>query len=361
MTQLWDSFGPLVTVLLSAALGVAVVEVGHRLLLRAGRRVWLLASMTRRAYRPTQILLVLALVRIAVHATTETGVWRGPLLHALLLAVIGAAGWLVAVLLLVLEDAARSRLRVDVRDIRARQAQTQVLILRRITVALVVVITIGVALTTFDGVRAFGATMLASAGLAGVIAGLAAQSTLGNLFAGLQLAFGGALRIDDVVVVEGEWGHVEELTLCYAVVRIWDQRRLVLPTSYFTTQPFTTWTRRGAEILGTVSFEVDWTLPVRELRAELERLVAQDPRWDGRVAILQVTDATGGQVMVRALVSAANADDSWDLRCALREQLVEWLQTNYPDALPRTRAELATGAAPNGDRSHAWQPAGGGS
>ncbi|QSB16906.1 mechanosensitive ion channel [Natronosporangium hydrolyticum] len=344
MAELWQSLGPLLVVACAATVGLFAVEVGHRMLLRAGQRVWFLASMTRRAYRPTQLLVSLLLVRIAVVATTDTGLWRDPLLHALLIAVIIAAGWLLGVMLLVLEDGARSRLRTDGPDNRtARQVQTQVMILRRVTVVLVTVLTVGTALTTFPGVRTFGATMLASAGLAGVVAGFAAQQTLGNLFAGLQLAFGGALRLDDVVVVEGEWGHVEELTLCYAVVRIWDQRRLVLPTSYFTTTPFTIWTRRGAEILGTVMFELDWAVPVRELRAELERVARQDPRWDGRVATLQVVEATGGLVTVRGLVSAANADASWDLRCAVREHLVEWLQIHHPYALPRTRTEVSGG------------------
>lgn len=339
--DLWQTLAPLIVTLLSVVAGLAAVEVGHRLMRRAGRRVWLLASLTRRTHRPTQLLVALVAAWFAVAAATQTGAWRGPLLHALLVAAIGAGGLLFGSLLLSLEDVARSRFRTDVPDNRAaRQVQTQVNILRRVTVALVAVLTMGVALTTFDGVRTFGATMLASAGIAGVVAGLAAQSTLGNLFAGLQLAFGGALRIDDVVVVEGEWGRVEELTLCYVVVRIWDDRRLVLPTSYFTTQPFTIWTRRGAAILGTVELDMDWTVPVGRLRDELERFIEDQPQWDRRQAGVQVTDATGSLVKVRAVVSAADAPRLWELRCAVREHLVDWIRTHHPDALPRTRAEV---------------------
>jgi small-conductance mechanosensitive channel len=357
VTEVWDSLGPLAETLLAAVAGVAVVEIGHRLMRRVGRRVWLLERMTRYTFRPAQLLVATIAAWFALHATTTAGPWRGPLLHALLIAAIGAGGWLLGALLLGLEDAAKSRFRIDVPDNRAaRRVQTQVTILRRVTVALVIVLTVGVVLTTFDGIRAFGATLLASAGIAGVIAGLAAQSTLGNLFAGLQLAFGGALRIDDVVVVEGEWGRVEELTLCNVVIRIWDDRRLVLPTSYFTIRPFTVWTRRGAEILGTVELDMDWAVPVPQLRAELDRFVTGHPDWDGRELRLHVTDATASLVRVRALVSAADASRMWELRCAVREHLVEWIRTHHPQALPRTRADLTAAVTTTGDGSAGWSP-----
>jgi small-conductance mechanosensitive channel len=343
VADLWDNLAPLVTTMLAVMAGLAVVEVIHRAIRRAGRRVWWLATTTRPIHRPMQLLVSAVAAWFAVAATTEAGSWRSPLLHALLVAMIVAGGLLIGALLLGLEEVAQSRFRIDVPDNRAaRQVQTQVNIIRRVTVVVVAVLTLGVALTTFEGVRTFGATMLASAGIVGVVVGLAAQSTLGNLFAGLQLAFSGALRIDDVVVVEDEWGRVEELTLTYVVVRIWDDRRLVLPTSYFTTQPFRIWTRRGSEVLGTVELDMDWTVPVPQLRAELERFVEAHPAWDGREVTVQVTDATGSLVKVRAVVSAADAPTLWELRCAVREYLVEWIRTHHPDALPRTRAELTT-------------------
>lgn len=342
--ELWEPLRLLGVVVLSVLGGLLVVDGSYRALRRAGRRVWLLRAAARQVRRPAQLLVPLVAVRFAVAATTSGGSWREPVLHALTIGVIGAGGWMVGVLLLGLGDMAKSRLRVDQPNNRiARQVQTQVVIIRRLTVALVTMITVGIALTTFDAVRAFGTTMLASAGIAGVIAGLAAQTTLGNLFAGVQLAFGGALKMEDVVVVEGEWGRVEELTLCYAVVRIWDDRRLVLPTSYFTTQPFTVWTRRGEALLATVQLSVDWSVPVPQLRTEAERFLDGHPLWDGREVSVQVTDA-GDQVTVVVFASAADAARAWNLRCAVREHLVEWLRTHHPDALPRHRTELTTAA-----------------
>jgi hypothetical protein len=173
---------------------------------------------------------------------------------------------------------------------------------------------------------------------------------LSNVFAGLQLAFSDAVRLDDVVVVEGEWGRVEELTLSYVVVQLWDDRRLILPTSYFTTKPFQNWTRTRAAVLGTAEFDVDWAVPVQAMREELRRLVEGTDLWDGRVCVLQVTDATGGMVRVRALVSAADAPSLWDLRCLVREQLVGWIREQRPTALPRMRAEVG-----DADSELPWQ------
>ena len=204
----------------------------------------------------------------------------------------------------------------------ARRVRTQVVLLRRLTIVVIVVLAVGVMLMTFPTVRGIGAGVLTSAGVVGVVAALAAQSLLGNVFAGLQLAFSDAVRLDDVVVVEGEWGRIEELTLSYVVVQIWDDRRLILPTSYFTSKPFQNWTRTEAAVLGTAEFDVDWSIPVQSMREELRRLVEGTELWDGRVCVLQVTDATGGTVKVRALVSAADAGSLWDLRCLVREHLV---------------------------------------
>jgi len=204
-------------------------------------------------------------------------------------------------------------------------------------------LTVGVMLMTFPGVRALGASLLASAGLISVIAAVAAQSTLGNLIAGLQLAFSDAVRIDDVVVVEGEWGRIEELTLTYVAVQIWDDRRLILPTSYFTTKPFQNWTRTGSAVLGTAEIDVDWSAPVEPMRAELRAVCEGTELWDGRVCVLQVTEATGGMIRLRALVSAHDAGSLWDLRCLVRERLVAWVFEHRQDSLPRLRADVAQG------------------
>ena len=208
----------------------------------------------------------------------------------------------------------------------ARRMRTQVLILRRLTVSVVVVVALGAALLSFPGVRAVGASLLASAGLISVVAALAAQSTLANVFAGVQLAFSDAIRLDDVVIAEEEWGWIEEITLSYVVVRLWDDRRMVLPSTYFTSTPFQNWTRRSSELLGAVELDVDWGVDVGAMRTELARVVGSTELWDGRTQVLQVTDAVGGVVRVRALVTAVDAGTLFDLRCHVREQLVSWVQ-----------------------------------
>jgi hypothetical protein len=222
----------------------------------------------------------------------------------------------------------------------------------------VVVVALGAALLSFPGVRAVGASLLASAGLISVVAALAAQSTLANVFAGIQLAFSDAIRLDDVVIAEEEWGWIEEITLSYVVVRLWDDRRMVLPSTYFTSTPFQNWTRRNSELLGAVELDVDWGVDVGAMRAELERVVGDTELWDGRTQVLQVTDAVGGVVRVRALVTAVDAGTLFDLRCHVREQLVSWVQRRDTPGLPRTRVELveahsaASASRPDEDSDH---------
>ncbi|WJK39385.1 mechanosensitive ion channel [Solwaraspora sp. WMMA2056] len=331
----------------SALLAVGLVAIGHRVVRRLGRRSVLLAELATHAHRPLLVAATVAAVQFAVRFSTGYAVgepWRRTTLHLLVLATIASCAWLVGALLLALEDTTLARFRTDVPDNRhARRLHTQVVMLRRVTIAVIVVLTIGVMLMTFPAVRGVGASLLASAGVIGVVAALAAQSVLGNVIAGLQLAFSDAVRIDDVVVVEGEWGRIEELTLSYVVVHIWDDRRLILPTSYFTTRPFQNWTRTRAAVLGTAEFDLDWSVPVQVMREELRRLVESSELWDGRVCVLQVTDATGGTVRLRALVSAADSPSLWDLRCLVREHLVRWVRDQRPTALPRWRAEVGDG------------------
>ncbi|WP_434743633.1 mechanosensitive ion channel family protein [Micromonospora sp. SH-82] len=332
-----------------AALGAAtaallLVGVAHRVMRRLGRRSLLLSELTEHAHRSIQVTAVVLAVQFAVRFSTGYAVgtpWRQIVLHLLVLCVIASTAWLVTSLLVVVEDTALARFRVDVPNNRhARRVRTQVVMLRRVTIAVIVVLTLGVMLMTFPAVRGIGAGVLTSAGVVGVVAALAAQSLLGNVFAGLQLAFSDAVRLDDVVVVEGEWGRIEELTLSYVVVQIWDDRRLVLPTSYFTSTPFQNWTRTEAAVLGTAMFDVDWSVPVQAMREELRRVVESTDLWDGRVCVLQVVDATGGTIQIRALVSAADSGSLWDLRCVVREHLVAWVRDQRPTALPRMRAEV---------------------
>ncbi|MEU8420578.1 mechanosensitive ion channel family protein [Micromonospora sp. NPDC048835] len=333
-----------VAALVAAAVALFLVEVVHRTTRRFGRRSLLLTELTEHAHRPFQVAGTVLAVQFAVRFSTGYAVgegWRRLLLHLLILGVIATTAWLVASLLIVVEDTALARFRIDVPDNRhARRVRTQVVMLRRLTIAVIVILTVGVMLMTFPSVRGIGAGVLTSAGVVGVVAALAAQSLLGNVFAGLQLAFSDAVRLDDVVVVEGEWGRIEELTLSYVVVQIWDDRRLILPTSYFTSKPFQNWTRTEAAVLGTAEFDVDWAVPVQTMREELRRLCEGTELWDGRVCVLQVTDATGGMIKVRALVSAADAGSLWDLRCLVREHLVAWIRDNRPTAMPRIRTEL---------------------
>lgn len=308
------------------------------------------ADLAKRSKRPLRAVLVVIAVGIALHAsvpdeTWESSGWMGAIGHVLLIALIAAVTWLVGTLAFVVEDAALSRYRVDVKDNRhARRVRTQIQLLRRITVAILVVVAVAAVLLSFPGVSAFGASLLASAGLLSIVAGLAAQSSLANVFAGLQLAFTDAIRVDDVVIVEEEWGRIEEITLTYVVVHVWDDRRLILPSTYFTQTPFENWTRRAAELLGTVEIDVDWQVPVDDLRGELNRLLADTDLWDQRVGVLQVTDAVNGVVRLRALASAVDAPTLFDLRCYLREGLVAYLQSSAPQALPRTRIETTQGA-----------------
>jgi len=313
---------------------------------RAGRRSELARDLSRRLRRPDRAVLTVVAVWVAVRLTTDASTpWRPAVEHLLLIALILAGAWWVGAIAFVLEDSALQRYRMDTADNRhARRVRTQITVLRRLTVAVIVVCAVAGILLTFPAARAAGASLLASAGLISIVAGLAAQTSLANVFAGMQIAFTDAIRVDDVVVLEGEWGRIEEITMTYVVVHLWDDRRLIMPSTYFTTTPFQNWTRRAADLLGTVELDLDFEVPVGPMRAELRRLLALTDLWDERVGILQVTDAVGGLVRVRALVSAHDAPTLFDLRCFVREGLVDWLQRAAPQGLPRTRLERAADA-----------------
>ena len=320
--------------------GVAAVILGA-IIRRLGRRVLWLARLSHHARTPFRLLVASIAAAMGIHVY-EPVVGGWPIAgHIAALCVIGASSWLLGALLFVLEESALPRLRTDVEDNRhVRAVRTQVMVLRRVTVAVVAILGIGVALTTFREVRLLGTSVIASAGVIAAVAAFATNALLGNVIAGLQIAFSGSLRLDDVVVVEEEWGRVEEITLTYVVVHIWDDRRLILPTSYFTTQVFENWTHTESQLLGAVLLDVDWSIDVDGLRGALRELVEETPLWDGRVAVAQVVDAVGGEVSIRALVSARDAGTLWDLRCLVREGLVKWVRDS--GAPPRTRAEVRT-------------------
>lgn len=233
-------------------------------------------------------------------------------------------------------------------DFGARRLQTQIHMLARVAHVLVVLVAGALVLTTFPVARNLGASLLASAGLAGIVAGFAARPVLGNLIAGLQIGFSQPIRLGDVVIVQNEWGIVEEITGAFVVVRIWDERRLVVPLQWWIENPFQNWTRSSTQLLGTVFLWVDYGMPIEPLRTELRRICAEAPEWDGRVAVLQVTDATERAVQVRALVSAPDAGQAWELRCTVRERLIAFIRRDYPAYLPRARAELTRARASGG-------------
>jgi small-conductance mechanosensitive channel len=245
--------------------------------------------------------------------------------------------------------------RLDITDnLQARGIHTQVMVLKKVALTIIGVFTLASMLMVFESVRQLGASILASAGIAGIVVGLAAQRSIATLLAGFQIAMTQPIRVDDVVIVEGEWGRIEDITLTYVVVSIWDQRRLIVPMTYFLEQPFQNWTRTSSEILCTVTLHLDYTVPVPALRTELTRILQQSRYWDRRVNVLQVTDAKEQTVEIRALASAADASLAWDLRCEMREQLVAFVQRHYPDCLPRIRASFAADPA---DRASASNPA----
>ena len=222
----------------------------------------------------------------------------------------------------------------------SRRLSTQVQVLRHIATVVIVILTISIMLMTFPNIRHLGESLFASAGLAAIVGGLAARSTLSNLLAGIQIALTQPIRLEDVVIVEGEWGWIEEITTTYVVVRVWDLRRLVLPLSYFIEKPFQNWTRESTDLLGTVFLYVDYTIPVEEVRQQLHRVLESSRMWDGKAWGLQVTNLTDRTVELRALMSAPESSTAWDLRCYVREKLVQFLQERYPECLPRARAEV---------------------
>jgi small-conductance mechanosensitive channel len=292
--------------------------------------------------------LILPLIGLVLGTPTLAGT---PALEAIVrdgtsLLLIGVAGYL----LLDFVNASAALLlrqhRVDVDDnLRARSVHTQIVILKKVAGVVIAVFSVASMLMVFDSVRQFGASILASAGLAGLVIGFAAQRSIATLIAGFQLAVTQPIRVDDVVVVEGEWGRVEDITLTYVVVRIWDLRRLVLPVSYFIERPFQNWTRSSSDVLAAVAIYTDYTVPLEGLRECLTAILRQSPHWDGKVNVLQVTDAREHVVEIRALASAADASLAWDLRCEIREKLLGFLQEHHPAALPRLRVDLAQASA----------------
>ncbi|MHA7055710.1 mechanosensitive ion channel family protein [Aquimarina sp. M1] len=254
---------------------------------------------------------------------------------------IVAFTWAIIVLIRVLKNQVVKSYDINAKDnLKARKVLTQFNILERIVIFIIIIFAIGIGLMSFESIRSVGVSMLTSAGVAGIIIGFSAQKALGTLLAGIQIAFTQPIRLDDVVIVEGEWGTIEQITLTYVVIKIWDKRRLIVPTTYFIEKPFQNWTRSTSELLGTVFIHTDYMIDVDLLREELTKILQATDLWDGNVNIIQVTDAKRDSVELRALVSAVDSPTAWDLRVYVREKLISFLKENYPDSIPKTRVLL---------------------
>lgn len=266
------------------------------------------------------------------------------------LGLIAIAGWLAVLVVNTSVEMAMSRHRMDIEDnLEARKVRTRLRVLRQAVTMLIFFITLAAMLMTFPGARSLGLSLFASAGVAGIVVGFAARPVLSNLLAGLQIALTQPIRIDDAVVIEGEWGWIEEITPTYVVVKIWDWRRLIVPLSHVIEHPFQNWTRESASIIGSVIWHTDYTVPIDAMRKKLKEFLEQSAHWDGDVQVLQVIDANAQTLELRALMSAKNSPTAWDLRCEIREKMIQWLQQEYPHALPRHRAQIEQ----NGDTSDA--------
>ncbi|MEO7122449.1 MAG: mechanosensitive ion channel domain-containing protein [Lacisediminihabitans sp.] len=323
-----------------ALLGVLVIAaVLATINATVGKRVPILHALIAGARARALILILIAALWVATGLTAPgTYAWWPVLSHAFLIATVVLGAWAVAAFASFAFGTVLSRESMEEATLpEMRRMRTQLQVLRRLTTVLIGIVAIGVVLFSFPEVRAIGTSVLASAGIVSIIAGLAAQSTLGNLIAGIQLVFSNAIRVGDVVVVEGEWGRIGEITLSYVVVYVWDERRLIMPCTYFTSKPFESWTRNSPLITGSVFFDVDWRFPVDEARVKFMEIMEASTEWDKRDASMLITDATGGHLTVRCVVSAQDSGALWTLRTAVREKMVTWLQREHPEALLQTR------------------------
>jgi len=326
---------------------IAIALIGHYLIFKTlegiSKRTKTIfdASIVKHCSPPMRFIITLLAVSFVLPLIKMSPPMLDFVNQLLSLCFIASVAWLIIRFTFVLDDLILSRYRIDVRDnLQARKIQTQLQIFKKIAIVVVSILALATMLMTFDKVRQLGTSILASAGIIGIIVGLAAQRTIATLLAGLQIAITQPIRVDDVVIVENEWGRIEEITFTYVVVRIWDLRRLILPITYFIEKPFQNWTRVTADILGTVFIYVDYTVPVQAIREELHRILKSTDLWDGKAWGLQVTNATERTVELRALMTAPDASAAWDLRCEVREKILGFVQKNYPDGLPKVRAEI---------------------
>lgn len=346
----WDDFLVTLTmVVLSILISVSLHFLAFRYLRRLDRKYAYksIGVIRHKAKLSTLLLVIVTVLLISLPAFQFAEKLHENIKHVFTIILILNIGWLAIVAIDVFENLIIRYYDVNqTNNLRARKVSTQVKVFERILIVFVVVITVSAVLMTFESIRQLGTSLLASAGIISLIVGVAAQKSLSNILAGIQIAITQPIRLDDVVIVEGEWGRIEEITLTYVVVKIWDKRRLIVPITYFIEKPFQNWTRVSADLLGTVYIYTDYTVDFEALRKELTLILESTDLWDGQVNVLQTTNATEKTVEVRALMSAADSSVAWDLRVLVREKLIEFLQKNYPESLPRSRVTIDKEEAP---------------
>lgn len=356
------SANPLLAFTIAAAIALLIgylVQWGGRFILfRVTRNFSVAHSLLGSTVAPMQIVMPLVFLQFVLLAAPANWSFMPLVRHITGLLFIVGITWLVIRSISGLADMIMALRPVHEADnLHARGIQTQTKVLARALMGMAGVIGVALMLMTFPAIRALGTSLLASAGLVGIVAGLAARPVLGNLIAGLQLALSQPMRLDDVVIIEGEWGRIEEITGSYVVVALWDQRRLIVPLQWLIEHPFQNWTRSTAQITGSVFFWVDYGMPLQPLRDELNRLCKGAAEWDGRLALLQVTDASDIAMQLRVLVTSTDSSRNWDLRCIVREGLIAFIQSNYAEYLPRRRADIDNNFAPAVEHSSARRSA----
>lgn len=341
---MFNQYLPSIAVILGAILLALFVHwLAFKLMLKAAHasEAEYLAGGLIRIKGIARIGFIVLAAKISVPLENLTPLLSENISRLISLLLIGAIGWLVLILLQAFVDVSIARHRIDVENnLEARKMRTRLRVLRQSASFLVVLVTVGAMLMVFPNARTIGVSLFASAGVAGIVIGFAARPVLANLLAGIQIALTQPIRLDDAVVIEGEWGWIEEITATYVVVKIWDWRRLIVPLSYVIEKPFQNWTRETASIIGNVTWHLDYSVPMEEMRAQLKSFLENSSNWDGDVQVLQVIDSGPQTMTARALMSAKNSPTAWNLRCEVREQMISWLQANHPNALPKHRAVL---------------------
>jgi len=339
----------IIIIAIAVVAGAVIHRLVYRLLKSTTKESGLLwRSLVGRTEQPVRLAIFATAMAIGSSVAPLTDYQDGVVRHILVLVLIGLLAWTARIALHIWMTIYLRKFELNAPDnLMARKHVTQSRILQRVANVLIIMIAFSWAMMTFEPVRQYGVSLLASAGAAGLVVGLALQPVLKNIFAGIQLAITQPIRIDDALLVEGEWGKVEEITSTYVVVKIWDWRRLVLPLSYFIEHPFQNWTRETASLIGTVTIFLDFAVPVAKLREKAQEIARQSPLWDGDVFAVQVVDFHETVMQVRILVSARNSPDAFDLRCEVREKLITFIQEEYPETLPRTRAVLTGPEGPS--------------